>query len=148
MDQGFRDAKVNLQNNGYIVKAPYHQPSGVQLSTIEANQSRLVTKIRHHVEHANGFMKQIWKIFGLTWESLSIPHLMEDFKIGAALYNRFYVDYQENATESLDLASRMLARVQLQNHLSEVVRSKNFTAPLKKKPSIFKDDGFFNIPRS
>lgn len=132
VDQGFRDARTDFQNNGYIVKAPHHAPSGVQLTTLQANESRLVTKIRHHVENGNGFMKQIWKIFGITWESLSVPHLMEDFTIGAALYNRFYANRHEDAVKSMELATRMLALVPLVNRLATTVSSKAFSAVVKK----------------
>lgn len=124
---------MDFQNNGYIVKAPHHQPSGVQLSTLEANESRLVTKIRHHVENANGNMKKIWKIFYKTWESLTVPHLMEDFTIGAALYNRFYVDRHEDAVKSTRIATQMLALVPSTNNLAAIVRSNGFAAAIRNE---------------
>lgn len=115
------------------MEAPHHQPSGRQLSTREANESRLVTKVRYEVEHANGIMKEVWKIFGITWESLSVPHLMQDFIIGAALYNRFYIVQREDVARSEDLALRMLALLPKEIFLARIVKSKTFHTALQKK---------------
>lgn len=57
VDRGFRDCQTELMNMGFVVKMPVCQPSNIQLTTNEANNTRLVTKIRYKVEHLNGMMK-------------------------------------------------------------------------------------------
>lgn len=130
VDQGFRDAQVELLNNGYVVKAPCHQPEGIQLSTMEANRTRLVTKVRYEVERANGRIKD-FKIFDKTWLSIDIPNLKTDFTVAAALHNRFKFKQEEDINKSISLAREMLNRVSVKNELAPIVTSKSFQSLLK-----------------
>lgn len=133
VDQGFRDALNSFAENGYAVKAPIHKPAGLQLTTKEANETRLVTKIRYEVERANGMLKNIWKMFEQRWESLSLPNLMTDFSICAALYNRFYVNFEEDVEKSTALATKILTRVSLPNNLARIISSRSFDCAVKKR---------------
>lgn len=133
VDQGFRDAHVELLNNGYVVKAPHHQPAGIQLTTQQANESRLVTKVRNEVERANGRIKD-FKLFDKIWLSLDIPNLKIDFTVAAALHNRFrFMQQQEDNNKSINLAREMLIRVPMKNVLAPIVVNVSFQNQLKKK---------------
>lgn len=121
LDRGFRDCIREFQSRGYIVKTPACQPPGKQLTTVEANQSRLVTKIRYDVERINGMVKATFQIFSKVWESLLVPYLMMDLQIAAALLNKFFIKPNENEQLSIELGRRMLARVNKENLLSKVV---------------------------
>ena len=58
-----------------------------QLTTKEANESRFVTKCRWVIEAVNGQLKQFKALNSI--QNHHIPHIMDDFKIAAALTNRF-----------------------------------------------------------
>lgn len=132
LDRGFRDCVHDFQSRGFIVKTPACQPLGKQLSTLEANHSRLVTKVRYDVERINGMVKGKFKIFAQVWRSLSIPHLMNDFEIAAALLNKFFIKSNEDKKKSEEIASKMLARVSIPNTLGQVVNGKAFKRLLNK----------------
>lgn len=133
LDRGFRDCVAQFQSRGFIVKTPACQPLGKQLETLEANQSRLVTKIRYDVERINGMIKATFKIFNGVWESLSVPHLIDDLKIAAALLNKFFIKPNEDVQKSEDLATKMLARVSVKNELSKIVNGRRFKSILTQK---------------
>lgn len=126
LDRGFRDCVHEFQSRGYIVKTPACQPLGKQLTTLEANNSRLVTKVRYDVERINGMVKATFKIFGQVWVSLSIPHLMADLQIVAGSLNKYYIKPNEDKNKSEDIAQKMLARVHLENDLAKIVKSREF----------------------
>ncbi|KAH0534761.1 hypothetical protein KQX54_008093 [Cotesia glomerata] len=64
VDKGFRDAVNYLQDKGFIAKLPDSIPAGEsQLTDLNANHSRIVTKIRYVVETINGHLKTCFKYF-------------------------------------------------------------------------------------
>lgn len=60
VDRGFRECLADLMNHGFIVKCPACSEQK-QLTTMQANTSRLVTKVRYDVERVNGMMKMCGK---------------------------------------------------------------------------------------
>lgn len=79
-----------LEEKGIDVKMPallQKSESKSQLSTKDANRSRLVTAIRFVVEARNGHLKTIFKIFDKTWSTPALGHLKEDIEICTALIN-------------------------------------------------------------
>ena len=62
LDRGFRDAVKDLEGLGYKVMMPaYLDSDKKQLTTEQANNSRLVTKSRWVIEAINGILKQSFK---------------------------------------------------------------------------------------
>ena len=61
-----------------------------QLTTLQANQTRLVTKIRNVIERKNGIFKRFAALEHCRNSQLN--HITEDFKNVAALINCFFVD--------------------------------------------------------
>lgn len=91
VDRGFRDCEKFLKNRDLTVKMPEFIKRGNkgQLTTNQANKSRLVTKMRFAIEAANGRMKSKWFLFNKIIPSILTVHLMSDYKIGSALINAF-----------------------------------------------------------
>lgn len=129
LDRGFRDCVGFIKEKGFDVKMPslvQKTENKKQLSTHEANESRLTTATRFIVETRNGHMKTIWKIFDKDWNPQAVPHLMEDFLIGAALINKFRATFEPNQSNAVEIAETMLTRYEVENRLSKVVRTVNF----------------------
>lgn len=134
LDRGFRDCVDFVKNKGFEVRMPnliQKSQNKHQLSTEEANQSRFVTATRFVVETRNGHMKQIWKIFNKDWNPQAIPHLMDDFMIGAALLNKFFTTFEPNQGFAVEIADRMIALKNKPNKLSKIVQSASFQRAMK-----------------
>ena len=73
-----------------IVKIPaFKDKDKKQLSSEEANFSRLVTKCRYVVEVTNSFVKNSFRALeGLN--NRSLDHILDDYRIPAALINRYF----------------------------------------------------------
>lgn len=135
LDRGFRDCVEYFQKQGFDVKMPklvQNSTKKGQLTTLDANETRLVTANRFAVETRNGHLKTIFKIFNMVWGSLAIPHLMIDVTICAALINRYYKTFEPNKGIAEEIGIRMLRRVNVENTLSKIVFTHNFTRILKK----------------
>lgn len=59
---GFLKSPIFLKNLGFLVEMPAFLEKGTQFETEEANETRLVTKIRWVVEATNGLIKK-WAYF-------------------------------------------------------------------------------------
>lgn len=135
LDRGFRDSIPLLQSKGLEVKIPsFTQSKGMNapLTTNQANLSRLVTKVRYVVETKNGHMKTIWKLFDHVWPNTCVPHLMDDFEIGAALLNKYFKPIINDKHHREEIERRMLSRTNVPNTLSVIVKSKAFQRELNK----------------
>lgn len=138
VDRGFRDCVDFLRKKKIVVKIPEFIEKGQngQLSTPQANRSRLVTKLRFIVEAANGRMKNKWHIFGKIIPSILTPNLMSDYKIGAALLNAFGKPTTCDESDFQVIGSRMMNLVDTRNKLRRIIDSKSFkqTKKLYLKP--------------
>lgn len=135
LDRGFRDCQEYFVNKGFDVKMPslvQKSSKNGQLSTKDANETRLITANRFAVETRNGHLKTMFKVFNMVWGSLSIPHLMVDVKICTALINRYHKTFEPNKGIAKEIGLRMLRRVNIQNDLAKIVNTNNFTRNLKK----------------
>lgn len=88
-DRGFRSSPADLKKYGLIWKLPAMSENGRQLTTKEANNSRLVTRCRWPVEVINGHIKSIWRIFDQRWRTGALEHLECDIHIAAAIMNKY-----------------------------------------------------------
>ncbi|XP_043262240.1 uncharacterized protein LOC122403027 [Colletes gigas] len=91
LDRGYQDAQPLLRELGIHYRMPAllecHQK---QLSTEEANESRLVTKTRWIVETRNGHIKSIFKFFNHIINMHHIHHLGEFYNIAGAIINKYH----------------------------------------------------------
>lgn len=142
VDRGFRDCQINLINRGFNVKIPACSDNP-QLTTKEANESRLVTKVRYDIERLNGVMKNTWKIFATTGETYWIPHIAKDYQICAALVNRKRKKQMAPTNEKIAkdrlIAQRMLGRLHLPNIVGPVVHEKSFEKLIRQNNFILFD---------
>lgn len=147
LDRGFRDCVTFFENEGFEVMMPallQKSKNKQQLSTLDANNSRLVTAIRFIVETINGHMKVIWKIFTHEWNPQAIPHVVIDFQICAGLRNRFFSTFESNKDNATEIAQQMVERVNKKNELADTVLSDQFNRNLKKSFIAFRN--FDDLP--
>ncbi|XP_046976419.1 uncharacterized protein LOC124542519 [Vanessa cardui] len=121
LDKGFRDVVAQLRNYGYQAHMPDSLFEGHhQLTTEQANKSRCVTMCRWVIEVINGRLKRDFKLFRQEYFNKSAKHLMEDFRIGCALLNKFHhiIEEKPDYSEYLEIAKQKLNEP---NHLSLIV---------------------------
>lgn len=97
LDRGFRDSLDDIEACGY----EYHVPPSKhrhesQLTTDQANESRLVTICRWVVEVVNGRFKRDFKLFRQKYFNNALPHMFADFRIAAAIINRFHIPIDDS----------------------------------------------------
>lgn len=134
VDRGFRDCEVSLINHGFIVKMPTCWDYG-KLSTIDANETRFVTKVRYNVERTNGVMKMVWRLFFGTIDIHYIPKIMIDFEIGAALINK-KANLVQGTDRSTEMAQKMVLLKNTANVLSTIVEKPSFERLITTKSYI------------
>jgi hypothetical protein len=133
VDRGFRDAVQDLTALGLSVQMPCIR-SGGNLTTEEANRTRLVTKCRWIVEAINGQIKQCFRRFDKVWPNQSLPYMIKDFRIVCAILNVFHPRIESDVREGIDIAETMLARCDEVNQLGELVKTLN----LNRRSALFK----------
>lgn len=125
LDRGFRDAISSLESYGYKAHMPETVLEGNnQLTTAQANKTRCVTMVRWVVEVVNGRFKRDFKVFRQNFFNLATPHLMDDFKIAAAILNKFHPLLEDNTDASV-LLELALSRLNTPNHLGDFVKENN-----------------------
>jgi hypothetical protein len=124
VDRGFIDVADHLAALGLDVQMP-DLKSGNQLTTDQANRTRLVTKCRFIVEARNGHLKLCFRDFDRVWPNQSIPHMMKDFRIACAILNVFHPTIESDMRDGLAVASSMLSRLNEDNKLANVVSALN-----------------------
>lgn len=97
LDRGFRDSVPLVESHGYVAHMPPSKSRGeTQLTTEKANKSRLITMCRWIVETINGRFKRDFKIFRNRVFNLHVPFIFTDFRIAAAIINRFQEPYSDS----------------------------------------------------
>ena len=130
VDRGFRDCVDFLNELDMNVFMPNFLYSGSQHTTEEANNSRLITKIRWIIEAVNGHIKN-WEYFRNIVHNKNIPHIGDDFRIVCAMLNSFrYPRYKTDINKEKNLAQSMLLKNHSINPLQNVV--KGFSNRTKK----------------
>ena len=93
---------------------------GKQHSTLEANSSRLVTKIRWVIESANGRIKR-WKYFSNVLINNNFPFINDDLRNICAIINRFRPQLAStNDEEHEDLYRKMVITSRKENPFVEI----------------------------
>lgn len=125
MDRGYRDATDLLNNLGISWKMPAFLEKGQkQLTTEQANASRLVTKIRWVVEARNGHIKSIFKFLEKTVQIQHVPNLKDFYKIAGAIINRYHPLIVMEAADEV-LAHQFLEKAQEPNVVQALVEAEN-----------------------
>lgn len=125
VDRGYRDAIPLFEQLGITWKMPaLLNDNERQLSTEDANESRLVTKSRWVVEARNGHLRSIFKIFQQTVQIQQIPYIGDLYRIAGAIINRYRpLILMEGA--NAELAQRLLERAREPNVVQALVEAQN-----------------------
>lgn len=125
LDRGFRDAIPTIEAYGYEAHMPpsKHREE-TQLSTNQANKSRLITMVRWVVETINGRFKRDFNIFRNRVFNKNVPYVFNDFKIAAALINHFQEPYGDSPYTE-DFIETINLNIQRPNRLAEYVAENN-----------------------
>ena len=90
VDRGFRDCKEFLKELGFFVEMPaLMNKKEKQLSTLLANKTRIVTKLRWVVEAIHGIIKQKWKLLNWEIKNQSLINIKDLFQIAGSLHNLY-----------------------------------------------------------
>lgn len=116
-----------------------------QLTTDQANSSRLVTACRFPVETRNGHMKTIWHLFDRTLITYDLPYAMRDYRIDASLINKFHVTMESNKFDAETIAKSMLEKQNRQNEFAVVIDSNQFNKSVKEFVEPVDDDDALNF---
>ncbi|XP_045781575.1 uncharacterized protein LOC123878448 [Maniola jurtina] len=125
LDRGFRDCLPLLEQNNYSVHTPASLQEGEnQLSTLAANQSRMVTICRWVVEAVNSIFKQSFKLLRHEFFNVASRHAMTDFTVAAALINKFHqrIRDRDDASQILEIINEKLY---MNNDLADYVIRNN-----------------------
>ncbi|CAG4949052.1 unnamed protein product [Colias eurytheme] len=95
-----------------------------QLSTEDANKSRMVTIVRWVVEIINGRFKRDFKILRQEYFNKALPHMFEDVRIAAALINVFK-EPVANKPHASQIISIIHERIHQPNCLGDYVVENN-----------------------
>ena len=102
-----------------------------QLTSLQANQSRLVTKVRYKIEVVNGILKRNKLLNNKKFNS-TLGDGLDDRKIAAAIFNEFFTPIESDQESSIFIAQRMRALLNTDCKFLELVPQ------LDRKRSIWK----------
>lgn len=140
LDRGFRDVVQLVEEKGLVVKMPSLVQGSIrkgQLTTEEANRSRLVTAVRFIVEVRNGHLKTIFKYFNDTLSAFEQVHVGEDLEIVSALINKYRQTIESNRGFAREAANRMLQNIEKVNEVGNVVSIDSFKSHARKFTPFF-----------
>jgi hypothetical protein len=78
-----------------------------QLTTFQANETRLVTKVRWVIEDDNGETKQSFRALDGVIQNTMLPHIIQDYKIASSLKNCFFSSKLSDAEDSIEIADEI-----------------------------------------
>lgn len=125
VDRGYRDAVELLEQ----LDIRYHMSELLergqrQLTTAQANSSRLVTKTRWIVEARNSHIKSIFKFLDQVIRMPHTSHIGDFHRIAGGIINRYHEPIQMEGANT-ELALTLLARLQEVNIVHTRVEAEN-----------------------
>lgn len=136
VDRGFRDAISLLEDMGIKSEMPCFMKRGdKQLSTEDANASRLVTKVRWVVESANARIKR-WQYLDKVLPTNQVPYIGDYIRIVCAISNKFLPPLSPAHDDDVAVAAKMLHLSRQVNVLKERVEAESLHS---RKSSMWRD---------
>lgn len=131
VDRGYRDAIPWLEERGFVCWMPSLIEEGQrQLTTEQANLSRIVTKNRWVVEIRNGHFRYIFKFLDGTIIMPHMHHIYDYYNIAAAIINKYRpLILMQQAT--VELAREIKRRSEMPNIVQAYVELEN----LRRRPT-------------
>ena len=122
VDRGFRDTLDDLNRFGYETRMPKflgkHQK---QFTTIEANETRLITKIKWKIESTLGRVKQ-WRFFNNVVPRTMIEKIGDYFRIICAMINCYRPVLITNSVNDPEIGEKLLKLLHQPNKLKDYVQ--------------------------
>ena len=107
-------------------------PNQKQLSTKDANNSRLVTRFRNVVERAFGRFKSNWKIISNVISNGLWPKIHQLLRLLAAIENAFFSPLWNDKESDKRDAEAIVQKLDMENELQKIFESKEKTQWLKQ----------------
>ena len=95
-----------------------------QLNTLDANNSRIVTKVRHVIERSFGRLKQKWKILMNIISNNLIPKIHSIFRILCAFENAFSKNLNYDNEFDTKIIEIIIKKRNLENPFLELLKKK------------------------
>lgn len=126
LDRGFRDSVANLESCGYTPHMPATKyRNETQLTTDQANKSRLITICRWVVEVVNGRFKRDFRLLRNIYNNRAAKNMFDYFRIAAAILNKYHVVIESNPHAS-DILEIINEKINTPNVLAELVNRHNY----------------------
>nr|XP_034192559.1 uncharacterized protein LOC117609911 [Osmia lignaria] len=103
----FHDVQSSLKELGFQVLMPVLNEKRNQLTTVQSNASRRITKINSVVEAIHAIIVQNYKLLHRQIYNKSLPQIQLLFKIACFLYNRFSKRLNYDIELSHEIIERM-----------------------------------------
>ena len=118
---GFWNCVPHLEKFGYNVKMPlFLKRNQSQFTTTDANQTRLITKVRWVIESTNERVKQ-WQFFNRTIPNSMIEKIDGYFQIVYAMINCYHPISIQDTSHDNQIAEQMLKLVEKTNKIKGYV---------------------------
>ena len=115
LDRGFRDVIKHLEQDHELITLMPSCSLEKQLTTIQANCTRMVTKIRNVIERKNGIFKMYAALE--KCRNSQLTHITQDFKIVAAIQNCFFAALYSDKHDCKEIALLMKQNLNKPNQL-------------------------------
>jgi len=99
-------------------------PKQKQLTTAQANDSRLTTRCMWIVEVINGRLKTLFRANDKIHHNTSLPHKIDDSRISASLINKYFPNFGTNKYDST-IANTMKSKLNTTNRLENILADHN-----------------------
>lgn len=130
LDRGFRDIVPYLQSKGFRVLMPSIKGQRKQLTALEANDSRFVTKVRWAVESVHGMLKEKNKLLKQVFDNKMLHRIRSYYRIASYLLNRYGKRLTSDTDTYDEILERMIKKKNEDNNLAKKVEDEGW---LRKK---------------
>lgn len=125
LDRGFRDSVHAIQEKGFAVAIPSFSIANRQQETLEANHSRLVTKVRYVVEVVNGHIETRFRFFNDTIRNSLLDIAYKAFRIACGLINKYGQRIYSDGGRENEIIQLFRERLHFPNFLQSLVTAEN-----------------------
>ena len=131
LDREFRDVISYLESKEYIVLMPALKGKRKQLTTSDAKESRIVTKLKWVVEAVHGIIGSKFKLLYNQLDKKCLPTAEIYHKVVCFLVNFLSKHLNSDVGMQEEIANLMLSKKNLENSLAEEVEKNHWNR--KKK---------------
>ena len=124
LDRGFRDVIDTLEKKYKVRTIMPYCSNEQQLTTLQANFTRLVTKIRWAIEVVNGLFKNEFKAIEKCRNTM-LNHIFKDYRIAASLINCFFSRLVSDKEDGKEIAKIMKDKLYNKNDLESYLNKNN-----------------------